>query len=80
MTTRLERLKEGLVCLVPKDGKAGITCHKKTICDCTAIQLIELVEEAEPFIQALNIIPPTKECGDMTDQWLSKLAKFQGGK
>ena len=72
MTDRLASMKEGLVCLVPKDGKGGVTCHEKSVCDCTVIELIELVEEAKELIMISH--------SEFSHDWLSKLSEFQGGK
>ena len=76
MTDRLARMKEGLVCLVPKDGKGGITCHEKSVCDCTVIELIELVEEAKDIIYNYNTMINTR-IPTPVPAWLSKLSEFQ---
>lgn len=42
----------------------------------TALRMIELLEEASGFIRALNIVPPTKECEQMTAKWLKDLEEL----
>jgi hypothetical protein len=42
----LEKIKKGLVCLVPRKGLGGITCHEKTVCDCQVLKIISCLEIA----------------------------------
>jgi len=69
-------MKEGLVCLVPKDGKGGITCHEKSVCDCTVIELIELVEEAKEILSSATE-PGAYLSRHSVEGFLSKLSEFQ---
>jgi hypothetical protein len=41
------KYREGLVCLVPKDGRGGITSHEKTLCDC---QVLEIFAELDRVV------------------------------
>lgn len=50
--SELQKLKEKLVCLVPLDGKPGMTCHEKSVCDCTVLSLLTRLEEQDKVIES----------------------------
>jgi hypothetical protein len=43
---------DGLVCLVPKDGIAGITSHEKTLCDCEVLEIANHFEQKLKDLEA----------------------------
>ena len=55
-TTYLKRaeMRRGLVCLVPREGADGLTCHEKTICDCRVIELLDDLDTQESEITKLR--------------------------
>lgn len=55
-TTYLKRaeMRRGLVCLVPREGAYGLTCHEKTICDCRVIELLDDLDTQESELTKLR--------------------------
>lgn len=53
----INEYREGLVCLVPRPGVGGITCHEKTLCDCMVLEIFaaydSLAKENEELKLAL---------------------------
>ena len=35
----INEYRKGLVCLVPRPGVGGLTCHEKTLCDCMVLEV-----------------------------------------
>lgn len=48
------KYKEGLVCLVPKEGRGGITSHEKTLCDCQVLEIFDELEKLKAENQRLE--------------------------
>lgn len=51
---RLEELKRGLVCLVPLQRIAGLTCHEKTLCDCQVLEVFSEVDALQAEVDELR--------------------------
>ncbi len=45
--TDINKYREGLACLVPRDmlGGSVITCHEKTLCDCQVLEIFKALDE-----------------------------------
>ena len=43
-----------LACLVPKEGKSGITSHEKTLCDCEVIEILSELEKTRKICLELQ--------------------------
>lgn len=61
---------------MPDEMKHSNACFIAALNPSTALRMIELLEEASGFIRALNIVPPTKECEQMTAKWLKDLEEL----
>jgi hypothetical protein len=76
---RLEELADGLVCLVPNEGKGGVTCHEYTRCDCEVLALLDMVKEQGALLERAEAF-----CGKWysatkaNQKWLSDLAALRG--
>jgi hypothetical protein len=63
--------RQGLVCLVPRKGVGGITCHEKTLCDCTILELLDSRDaEIDLLLQIIEKQTDTlKFYGDEGNWW-----------
>lgn len=43
----VEEYRKGLVCLVPRKGLGGITCHEKTLCDCQVLEIFAELDKVK---------------------------------
>lgn len=56
MNPLTEKLREGLVCLVPNPGVEMPSCHENTICDCTVLKLLDVIDLQREALETFELI------------------------